>query len=39
MNMVHPRVTGFHDNLLDTHPLRDMAVTGPPGARRPEGDP
>ncbi|RKY22009.1 MAG: peptide ABC transporter substrate-binding protein [Planctomycetota bacterium] len=30
VNLVSPRVTGFHDNLLDLHPLRDLAVTGPP---------
>ncbi len=26
LNLVAPRVTGFHDNLLDVHPLRDLAV-------------
>jgi len=27
INLVSPRVQGFHDNLLDTHPLRDISVT------------
>lgn len=26
LNMVSPRVRGFHDNVLDVHPLRDLAV-------------
>ncbi len=30
VNLVSPRVGGFHDNLLDVHPLRDLSVTGPP---------
>jgi oligopeptide transport system substrate-binding protein len=30
LNLVAPRVQGFHDNLLDVHPLRDLAVGGPP---------
>ncbi|MHC5209386.1 MAG: peptide ABC transporter substrate-binding protein [Planctomycetota bacterium] len=30
LNLVAPRVGGFHDNALDVHPLRDMHVTGPP---------
>jgi oligopeptide transport system substrate-binding protein len=25
-NMVKPHVRGFHDNLLDIHPLRDISV-------------
>jgi oligopeptide transport system substrate-binding protein len=31
VNMVSPRVRGFHDNLLDVHPLRDLSVA-PGGA-------
>jgi oligopeptide transport system substrate-binding protein len=27
INLVSPRVQGFHDNLLDMHPLRDISVT------------
>ena len=27
INLVSPRVQGFHDNLLDAHPLRDITVT------------
>jgi oligopeptide transport system substrate-binding protein len=30
LNLVAPRVRGFHDNALDVHPLRDLSVTGPP---------
>lgn len=30
IHLVSPRVQGFHDNLLDVHPLRDLSVTGPP---------
>ena len=30
LNLVAPRVQGFHDNLLDVHPLRDLSVGGPP---------
>jgi oligopeptide transport system substrate-binding protein len=30
LNLVAPRVGGFHDNALDVHPLRDMSVNGPP---------
>jgi oligopeptide transport system substrate-binding protein len=26
LNLVAPRVRGFHDNLLDVHPLRDLSV-------------
>jgi len=26
VNLVAPRVRGFHDNLLDVHPLRDLSV-------------
>jgi len=29
LNLVAPRVRGFHDNLLDVHPLRDLAVVEP----------
>lgn len=29
INMVSPRVTGFHDNLLDLHPLRDLGLADP----------
>ncbi|HTE06021.1 MAG TPA: ABC transporter substrate-binding protein [Planctomycetota bacterium] len=31
VNLVSPRVTGFHDNLLDVHPLRDLGLA-PGGA-------
>ena len=31
LNLVSPRVRGFHDTLLDVHPLRDLSVHGPPG--------
>ncbi|MED5330988.1 MAG: peptide ABC transporter substrate-binding protein [Planctomycetota bacterium] len=30
VNLVHPRVAGFSDNLLDEHPLRDLRITAPP---------
>lgn len=30
INLVSGRVAGFQDNLLDLHPLRDLAVTAPP---------
>jgi len=30
IQLVSPRVQGFVDNLLDVHPLRDLAVSGPP---------
>jgi oligopeptide transport system substrate-binding protein len=30
LNLVSPRVRGFHDNLLDVHPLRDLSVVDPP---------
>jgi oligopeptide transport system substrate-binding protein len=29
IQLVSPRVTGFVDNLLDVHPLRDLGLTGP----------
>lgn len=32
-NLVAGRVSGFHDNLLDTHPLRDISVAPAEGAR------
>lgn len=35
LNLVSPRVSGFFDNALDVHPLRDLSVTAPaPGTRR-----
>lgn len=30
VNLVAPRVDGFCDNMLDLHPLRDLAVREPP---------
>ena len=29
VNLVSPRVVGFHDNLLDVHPLRDLRLVEP----------